>query len=285
MKSFHISLCLLMIIVSSCAPSPGVVATAMAQTQVSLSFNTPQLLTTTHTIISVPPTNTPTEFRTPVPTITSTPDSRVIKSDPKIYLCDTQDLPIEGDYHIPAPEPIFTYRDSTGKKHTFYKEYINHFSNNILTVNQESNTSHLVQSYISDTGKIDGWSIVLKKRNNGFAGPYHVMCNVESFETSEGAYLAIRKYNLAETSESIGWKYDEGSHPSLGSADVFLKNEDLKKKDLANHVAIQFSFRNYIVTISAIDETQKEITFDILYQIGLKILKKLEDAHLSTPEN
>jgi|WetSurMetagenome_2_1015567.scaffolds.fasta_scaffold189248_1 hypothetical protein len=285
MRIFYISLCLLMIIVSSCAPSPGVVATAMAQTEVSLSFTTPQLPTATITSTSEPPTYTPTEIQKPVPTITNTPDFQVIKSDPKIYLCDTQDFPNEGNYYIPAPKAIFTYRDSNGKEQTFYQEYINHFSNDILTIAQQSNSSHIVQSYMADTGRVDGWSIEYKKGNTSFAGPYTVLCDVESFKTSEGAFLAVQKYNQAETSELVGWEYDEVQHPSLGSADVFLKNEDLKKKDLANHVAIQFSYRNYLVTISAQDKTQKEITFDILYQVGLKILKKLENAPLNAPED
>jgi hypothetical protein len=285
MRNFYIFLCLLMIIVSSCAPSPGVVATAMAQTQASLSFTTPQLPTATFTITSEPPTSTPTEIQKPVPTITNTPDFLVIKSDPYIYLCDTQDFPNEGDYYIPAPKAIFTYRDSNGKKQTFYQEYINHISNDILTMDRESNSSHIVQSYMADTGRVDGWSIEFKKGNNSFVGPYTVLCGVESFKTSEGSFLAVQKYNQAETSELVGWEYDEGPHPSLGSADVFLKNEDLEKKDLANHVAIQFSYRNYLVTITALDKTQKEITFDILYQVGLKILKNLENAHLSAPED
>jgi len=283
MRNFYIAVCLLILIVSACAPSPGTVATAMAQTQVALSYTPYQLPMAKLTSTSESPTNSPTEIQTPVPTITRTPDFRVIKSDPKNFLCDTQDFPGEGDYFIPAPKAIFTYRDSNGKKQTFYQEYINHFSNDILTMGRQGNSSHIVQSYIADTGRIDGWSIVFQKGNNNFLGPYTVMCNVESFETSEGAFLAVQNFNQAETVEADGWEYDEGSYPSLGSADVFLKNEDLKKKDLASHVAIQFSYRNYRVTINASGKTQKEIAFDILNHIGLNILKNLENAPLNAP--
>ncbi len=273
MRSYYISLCLSMMLISSCAPSPEIVATAMAQTQVALSFTKPQLPTASLISMSEHPTVTPTEVQKPVPTITSTPDLRVIKSDPMVYLCDSQDFPGEGDYFLPAPDAIFTYLDSNGKKQTFYMEHLNHISNDILIIDKQSNSSYAVQSYIAETGRVDGWKIEFNKGKSNFDGPYTVICNVESYETSEGAILAVQKFNQAETSEVVGWEYDEGSHPSLGSADVFLKNEDLKKQDLANHVALQFSYRNYRVTINALDKTQKEIAFDILYHIGLNTLR------------
>jgi hypothetical protein len=281
MRNLCLSLCLLPIIFSACSPSPGIVATAMAQTQVALSAKTPHLSESAPTFTPELPTDT----QTPAPTITSTPDVRVIRAELEDILCDKQDFPSGGGYFLPEPDVMVYYYDNNGirTKGTFKMYHSYHKTNDILISADDLGKADkaVIQKFLAETGRLDGMWAGFKKGKTDFAGPPDVICNVESFETNQGALLAVQKYNAAEISEAQGWEYVEGSPPGIGSAAVFLKNKNFAKD---SYSAIQFAYRNYRVTISAADKTPlKEINSAVLYLVAQQILKKLDNASLGAP--
>jgi hypothetical protein len=278
MRILAISLCLFALVVYACTPSPSIVATAMAQTQAALPTRIP-------TLIPKRPTPLPTETQPPAPTITSTPDIRVIRAELENILCESQDFPSGGGYFLPEPDVMVYYYDNNGirTKGTFKIYHSYHKTNDILISadNLGKTDKAVVQRYLAETGRLDGMWAGFKKGKTDFAGPTDVICNVESFETNQGALMAVQRYNAAEISDAQGWEYAEGQSPSIGSAVVLLSNKKFAKE---GYSAIQFSYRNYRVTISAADKTpSKDVNSDILYFVAQQVLKKLENASLGKP--
>jgi hypothetical protein len=262
-----------LILVAGCAPSPEIVATAMAQTQAALPTETPIPPTATRTFTPVPPTNTPTETSTPTLTPTSTPDLRIIDASPEDIVCDVSDLPIEDDYYIPSlnNDPGYYRRSYTG--------FSFHYTNKYLAITSANKV------YIAETGRIDGWGVTFKKGLNSYSGFPYILCDVESFESSGGAQLAVQKFNSVELYPQDGLGYLKDATILIGDASVIIVNE---KHYLANRLGenfkydlqIDFAYRNYRVRVGG---PNRETSLDQLYYVANNILEKLKEAPLSLP--
>ncbi len=69
------------------------------------------------------------------------------------------------------------------------------------------------RKYVMDTGRVDGWYVermrnsINSKTLQGLILPTNIWCSVTLFKTSEGANLALNKFNFAESEKEEGWQY------------------------------------------------------------------------------
>lgn len=255
-----VTLCL-SIVVTACAPSPEIVATAIAQTETALPTSTPlPPPTATFTFTPEPPTSTPTE------TPTSMPDLRVINSDPKEFVCTKQDLPIDGDYRELSP----------GQGVNIGANLVSHFTNEKVLERYAATGRNIMEEFLRNTRRIDGWWVAYEKKTAAYSGFTSIQCIAEKFQSIEGAQLAVRDYNEAEIFSYDKYLYTENTDPQIGDVSVEVSNTFYSGFIV---YLIQFSYRNYRVTITGIGAA----TVDDLYSVGEQILIKLEAAPLGEP--
>jgi hypothetical protein len=99
---------------------------------------------------------------------------------------------------------------------------------------------------------------------------------VEKFQSIEGAQLAVREYNEAVIFSYDKLVYMENADRNIGDVSIAASNTFNPEYIV---YLIQFSYRNYRVTISG----RGADTVDDLYYVGEQVLNKLKDEPLSAP--
>ena len=250
-----ISTCLGLALVG-CAPSPEIVASAMAQTEVARPTATLTLApspTHTPTLTPEPPTSTPTE------TPTSTPDLRIITASPEELACTKRDLPDARNYGM-----------------TFLGTFPNPYSNDKVVRSGGTLLTDKLENYVRETRRIDGWQVYYEKFNTTSAGFSVLRCITNRHETAEGAQLAVLKYNDAKIYTSSQYEIIENPEEIVGDISLALSNTWNEDKI---HYQLYFSYRNYQLTIIG----RGSANLDDLYFIAESMLEKLEDASLGLP--
>ena len=225
---------LAVIVLSACSTSANQsIATEPAPTS-------PPPATSTDTPV---PTEAPTE--TPIPS--PTPDLRVISADPKSITLITEDLPQEGNYYI-----------SQDKGNISNEMIVYHFTQQL-----GASTASLVDSYLEETNRLDGYSQVWTRGSWEFDGPLYVANEIAIFKTAHGAELEVTQYKPLLINAMDGRK---PSHEEIQIGDqtrIYLDTV-ISNGQEADVILVEFSYRNIVVDIGCWGEKGKYSIDDVL---------------------
>jgi len=255
MKNFSALLLIVGLFVSGCQPSETAIQTAMAQTQAANP-------TSTFTPIPPTPTVTPTETPTITPTITPspTPDLRIIQLDPKEFLLQKSDLPLDAKYYLPN------------------EQWISPHHNEEIIGGWEVEKG---REYIAETGRIDGWWVAYKRGADTVIAPEEIYDNVIMYKTAEGARIVIMKYEDSRVTEE---GYTEIKNPpNIGDRTrAFTKKTMQSSGENRVYYMIAFSYRNYVHIVDGWG-WEHEVKPEYIENIASVLLAKLQAATLSNP--
>ncbi len=253
MKNFYALLFIVVLFGSGCQPSDTAIQTAMAQTQAA---------NPTSTFTPIPPTETPTTTPTETPTITPspTPDLRVIQLDPKDFLLQKSDLPLDAKYYLPNETWISPHHN---------EEIIGGWGV------EEG------RAYIAETGRIDGWWVAYKRGADTVIAPEEIYDNVILYKTIAGAQLVITKYGDRRVTEG---GYTELINPTIigDLTRVFTKKEMQSSGEYRVEYLIEVSYRNYVHVVSGWG-WEHEVKPEYVENIAGILLARLQAAPLSNP--
>jgi hypothetical protein len=199
-------ICMVIIFLSACAPSPQAIEISFVQTQ---EANPTSSFTPFPPTETLPQTTTETPNETPIKTKTPspTPDYLSLQQNLKNFLLEQSDFPHDANYSSLYDSPVHI-------------------------PNQEVDNT-----FVKDTERIDGWSIWYGK-DYGSGGWLVVMSDeISLYKTSGGAQLAVKNYSLSGFFEEI-------SPPKIGDATrAFFIMPGTNAQ--ADYVII-FSYRNLV---------------------------------------
>jgi hypothetical protein len=219
---------------------------------------------------SITPTTTFTPEATTSPTQQPTSQNQIIQSDLEKFLCPVEDLPAEGYYYIP---------DESWKSKVTNEEVI------------KSRGEIEGRKYVMDTGRVDGWYVermrnsINSKTLQGLILPTNIWCSVTLFKTSEGANLAMKKFNNVETEKEEGWQYIP-EDLTLGDDNIIFRkyqNDSLGNKNM--QYEIDFTYKNLLGRIGAFGTYEQAIQPLMIEQIARLMLDRFQKEPLINPED
>jgi len=201
---------------------------------------------------SLPPTSTdtpePTEVPTETPVPTPTPDLRIILDEPKALILLTEDLPEDGKYFVSQD------KGSISNEMIVY-EFTQH-------VGEE--TAELVDLYLQETSRQDGYSQVWTRGSWAYNGPLYIVNEIAIFKTVKGAELEITKYKplLINAMDGRVPSHEEvliGDHTRIYIDTVLSNGQE------ADVILVEFSYRNVVIDIGCLGEKGKYTLDDMLF--------------------
>lgn len=221
--------------------------------------NTPIPSTSTNT---PEPTQVPTE--TPLPT--PTPDMRIIQTEPKALVLLTEDLPEEGKYFL------------SQDKGNISNESI------VALLNQQlgEDTAGLVDLYLQETSRLDGYSQVWTRGNWIYNGPLYVANEIAIYKNSKGAELQVTKYKPLLINAMDG---RVPSHQDIQIGDhtrIYIDTVTSNGQE-ADVILVEFSYRNIVIDIGCWGEKGK-YTLDDVLEIAEKVYQRLLELPLDEIE-
>ena len=242
----------------------------LIQTELAnIIISTEPILSATDSLL-IEPTITSTPELTITPTPKPTSPYQIINTNPEGLLCPVEDLPKEGYYYVP---------DESWKSKVTNEE--------IIKIRGESEG----RKYVMDTGRVGGWYIervrnsINSRTLEGLVLPTNLWCNVTLFKTSEGAKLAVNKFNLVETDKEEGWQYIP-EDLTLGDDNIIIKgyqNDSLGNKNM--YYEIQFTYKNLLGSIGALGTYEEAIQPLMIEQIARIMLERFQKEPLINPED
>lgn len=200
---------------------------------------------------SLPPTPTntpePTEVPTETPVPTPTPDLRIILDEPKALVMLTDDLPQEGKYFI-----------SQDKGSISNEEIVSEFK---MELGEE--TAGLVDLYLQETTRLDGYSQVWTRGDWFFDGPLYIANEIAIFKAINGAELEVTKYkplliNAMDGRVPSHQEVQIGDHTRIYMDTVMANGQE------ADVILVEFSYRNAVIDIGCWGEKGKYTLDDVL---------------------
>lgn len=245
-----LTIILLVIIFSACSSTTG----ELADTEPSPT--SPPPATSTSTPI---PTELPTETPAPSPT----PDLRVVSAEPKSFVLITEDLPAEGNYYI-----------SQDKGSISNEMIVYHFTQQL-----GSSTASLVDTYLEETTRLDGYSLVWTRGNWGFDGPLYIANEIALFESIHGAQLEVTQYKPLLISMMDGRKPSH-NEIQIGDETRIYIDTVISNGQEADVILVEFSYRNAVIDIGCWGEKGK-YTLDDVLAIAEKVFLRLQELPLA----
>ena len=234
-------------LLTGCGASESAIQTALAETAAAAPSST----------YTSEPTDEPTS--TPEPTLTPTPDTRVINVDPQKLLMGKEDIPIDGQYYLPASDWISPHRNSEIVSDWGVKEG---------------------REYLDRTGRIDGWFVIYERGTSRVLAPEQIYDNVVLYKNAEGARIVITEfgfctevdteYSMIETDILVGDFTNVCTFQEMqsgGEPRVLLR--------------LEFIYKNVYHGI-AIWGWDYEVDLEFLEATARNLLARLEDQPLST---
>lgn len=229
-----------------------------------------QLTTIEPTLTMVPPTSThtpePTETPTETPVPSPTPDLRVIVDEPKELVLLTEDLPEEGNYYISQDRGTLTNEMIV---YNFQKEL-------------GEDTAGLIDRYLQETSRLDGYSQVWTRGNWAFDGPLYIANEIAVFEDTPGAQLEVTKYKplLIQAMDGRVPSHDE---VQIGDQTRIYIDTVTSNGQEADVILVEFSYRNVVIDIGCWGEKGKYTLEDVVV-IADRVYQRLLELPLVEPE-
>jgi hypothetical protein len=225
------------------------------------------LLKQTIIISLIPPSSTPvpTITYTPkpsiIPSLTSTPDLRIINTSPLKLLCQKEDLPALGVYYFPS------------------EEWVNSYSNR----DKISKMGESGKDYLERTGRVIGWEANYYSRHTYGILPYYLYCRVTLFKTIDGAKVA---YNWPSTNSNEDWNENKigvtsflGDENSAWEYYLYDNNENIKTWYL-----FTYRYKNLIISVGHYSPVDDSFYPEIISQIAEKMFQRIYTQELINPE-
>jgi|GEM_PF-5964524 len=241
---------LMVLIISACS------STTSESVDTEPSPTSPPPATSTFTPI---PTQLPTE--TPVPS--PTPDERVVLGEPKSFVMITDDLPVEGNYYI-----------SQDKGNISNEMIVYYFTQQLGT-----STASIVDTYLEETTRLDGYSQVWTRGSWAFDGPLYIANEIALFESIEGAHLEVTQY------KPLLIRMMDGREPShqeiqIGDETRIYMDTVISNGQEADVILVEFSYRNAVIDIGCWGEKGK-YTLDDALAIAENVFLRLQELPLA----
>jgi hypothetical protein len=257
----------LVLFLAACSPQvvdPGLVQTAIAQTEASkptetlaVPSNTPAPTTTRTETPTITSTFTPLPTETPTHTPTPTLDLRVIDIDPQKLLLKTTDLPVNAKYYLPGSEWISPHRNSE-----------------ILS----GMGVDLGREYLNETGRVDGWWVNYGRGMRTVLAPEEIFNNVILFQTAQGAQILLDKYSNCTDAEKFT-KIEENL--LIGDkTNVCLRRVRQPNGENRINLLVEFTYLNVAHTVGGWG-WEKEVELAYIVEIAEKLLKDLQQLELA----
>ena len=251
-RSIFISLVLSLLVSACAAPAVESPTAAVESTETPL-----------------PPTATetpePTEVPTQTPLPSPTPDLRIITEDPRALVLLTEDLPEDGNYFISQD------KGSVSNEMIVYE----------FTRQLGEETAQIVDLYLQETSRLDGYSQVWTRGNWIFEGPHYIANEIAVFKTARGAELEVTKYKPLLISAMDGrvpshQEVQIGDHTRIYVDTVSANGQE------ADIILVEFSYRNVVIDIGCWGEKEK-YTLDQVLEIAENVYQRLLELPLGEP--
>lgn len=264
-KIFILSMIIIGLLFSGCAPSESAIQTAIVQTQQKNPTATvvPTSTPVPTSTFTVTPSFTPSPTSTVTPTFTQTPDIRIVDTDPQKMLCTDKELPEEGKYYIPGPDWMS------------------------VNTNEEVISIRGVEAgrnYVIKTGRVTGWWVDMKRGTRAASLPEELGCGVYMFKTSEGAKIALTKFNSVETdTKKLGWRY-LNQDIELGDANnvIALYRTDSGGNRNTN-IQIEIVYKNLLITVDGYAYREEDVPLNVLISTMTKIFERIKQEPVVLP--
>jgi hypothetical protein len=253
MKKRFLLFLLLALLISACAAPPADDPPAAAEPS-----ETPLPPTATQT---PEPTEIPTETPLPSPT----PDLRIITEDPSALVLLTEDLPEEGNYFV-----------SQDKGNISNEMIVYEFKGQL-----GEETATLVDLYLQETSRLDGYSQVWTRGSYLFEGPLYIANEIAIFKTARGAELEVTKYKPLLISAMDG-RVPSHQEVQIGDQTRIYIDTVTANGQEADIILVEFSYRNVVIDIGCWGEKGK-YDLDQVLEIAENIYQRLLELPLSEP--
>jgi len=222
------------------------------------------------TLTAVPPTSTytpePTEIPTDTPVPSPTPDLRIILEKPRELVLLTEDLPEDGKYFISQDRGTLTN-----------EMIVYNFQNKL-----GEETAGLVDLYLQETSRLDGYSQVWTRGSWAFDGPLYIANEIAVFEDALGAQLEVTKYKPLLI-QAMDGRVPSHEDIQIGDETRIYLDTVLSNGQEADIILVEFSHRNVVIDIGCWGEKGKYDLDDVLV-IAENVYARLQQLPLSEIE-
>lgn len=208
-------------------------------------------------------TPVPTEVPTETPLPSPTPDVRIIQAEPADLVLETGDLPEEGSYYI------------SQDKGTLTNEMIVYNFQRVLGVDM----ADLVDQYLQETSRLDGYSQVWTRGNWSYQGPLYVANEIAIFKNANGAQLEVTKYKPLLI-EAMDGRVPSHEEIRLGDETRIYLDTVISNGQEADVILVEFAYRNVVVDIGCFGEKGVYSLEDVL-AIAERLLTRIQELPLT----
>lgn len=244
---------LLALLVSACSAQAGAAPDAAVEPSVT----------------PLPPTATdipePTEVPTETPLPSPTPDLRIITEDPRALVLVAEDLPAEGSYFV------------SQERGTLSNEMI--VAEFAAAVGED--TAGLVELYLQETDRLDGYSKVWTRGSWLYEGPLYIANEIAIFKTARGAELEVTKYKPLLISAMDG-RVPSNQEVQIGDHTRIYIGSAVSNGQDADIILVEFSYRNVVIDIGCLGEKGK-YDLDQVLEIAENVYQRLLEIPLEEP--
>ncbi len=157
----------------------------------------------------------------------------------------------------------------------------NYRSNNIIPSPNKSFDFYEVNAYLSETGRIDGWTSYFIRGSNNIIAPQDLVDTVNIYKTAEGAQLTITKYDDAWVTED-GYT-EEINPPKIGDLTrAFFMKAEAERGVYYMWYRIDFSFRNTVHYVYGYG-LERDIQPEFVRNVARLLLARLQASPLLNP--
>ena len=129
--------------------------------------------------------------------------------------------------------------------------------------------------YLQKTGRLMGWETSFLRGADDIYSPEQLYCEVISFQSVEGARIALKEFNAVEVFPEDGWKY-ENSDVTLGEHTVVMKRVKLNTGGVEEvWYRIAFSDHNFLGVVTGYGFPE-DIKPEIVSNVARIMLSKIQ---------
>lgn len=134
--------------------------------------------------------------------------------------------------------------------------------------------------YLQKTGRLMGWETSFLRGADDIYSPEQLFCEIISYQTVEGARIALKEFNAVEVFPEDGWKY-ENSDISLGDHTVVMKRVKQNTGGVEEvWYRIEFSYRNFLGLVTGYGFPE-DIKPEIVSNVAGIMLSKMQVAPIT----
>ena len=174
-------------------------------------------------------------------------EERIILDEPKALILLTEDLPEDGKYFISQD------KGSISNEMIVY-EFTQHVG---------EKTAELVDLYLQETSRLDGYSLVWTRGSWTFNGPLYIANEIAIFETTKGAELEVTKYKPLLINAMDG-RVPSHQDVQIGDFTRIYMDTVISNGLEADVILVEFSYRNVVIDIGCLGEKGKYTLDDVL---------------------